>query len=360
MDGCIDELGHSAASCRAFQGNAGWKFSRQQCGWKCMDSEVASKPANLDHPLRLATFNCLHDLSHDDVLQHPIRHDAICQELAGLDADVIGLNEVTPSLLERVLREEWIRSNYTVSLVPDDDRCSHVSTMLSFGNVLLSKIPPSSVEYIPQPSGGRHSHVMSLCVCDPRGGQPHRVAVCSTHLTACPWLMEGRRKMQLEHLTLALLNSTADRDGTVAFDACIIMGDFNFHREAENTSIPEGWGEAPAVVALGETWDFGRNAMLAHYLPVRNIYNGLGLGTSFGWPSPMRLDRVLVHGSAFDCGLATARLFADLPIHERAKGRPPLPQTGKALWDAHRTIPWQEYLFQSDHFGIFVELPLIG
>ena len=140
------------------------------------------------------------------------------------------------------------------------------------------------------------------------------------------------------------------------------MGDYNFHREAENGSIPAGWREVPAVVALGETWDFGRNSMLAHYLPIRNIYNGLGLGTSVAWPSPMRLDRVLVHGTALDCGVevATARLFADQPIHERARGRPPLPHTGPELREAHRALPWQEYLFQSDHFGICVELPLCG
>ena len=44
------------------------------------------------------------------------------------------------------------------------------------------------------------------------------------------------------------------------------MGDFNFHREAENASIPEGWGEVPAVMALGPTWDCTKNAMLPHYL----------------------------------------------------------------------------------------------
>ena len=26
----------------------------------------------------------------------------------------------------------------------------------------------------------------------------------------------------------------------------------------------------------------------------------------------------------------------------------------------HRALPWEEYLFQSDHFGIFLELPLFA
>ena len=333
---------------------AGWRFSDQRSRWILI--EASSEAIELDHSLRLATLNCLHDLAQDDVLQHAVRHDAICKELAALDADVIGLNEVTHSLLERVLREDWVRSRYTVSAVPDDGRCSHLSTFLSgsFGNVLLSKIQPSAVEYIEQPGDGRHSHVMTLYLHAPRGSTPTRLAVCSTHLTACPWLMEGRRKKQLAHLTSAL-------EARAAFDSCVVMGDYNFHREAENASIPAGWCEVPAVVALGATWDFGRNAMLAHYLPLRNIYNGLGLGTSLAWPSPMRLDRVLVYGTALDTdtGVAKARLFADQSIHERVRDRPPLPHTGPELRDAHRALPWQEYLFPSDHFGICVELPLL-
>jgi endonuclease/exonuclease/phosphatase family metal-dependent hydrolase len=338
--------------------SAGWRYSRDENVWRVVEARAApSDPVGHGRSLRLATLNCLHDLTLHEVLQHEVRHGAICRELRSLDADVIGLNEVTRPLLERVLREDWVRNSYTTSVVPDHARCSHVSTVLgggSFGNVLLSRVPPSSVEYIEQPGDGRHSHVISLCLSDPRGGGPLRAAVCSAHFTACPWLMEGRRKVQLEHVTSAL---TTGATSGGPFDVCVVMGDFNFHREAENASIPQGWGEVPAVVALGETWDFGRNAMLAHYLPLRNVYNGLDLGATFGWPSPMRLDRMLVHGSTLDCGAAGARIFADEPIDERARGRPSLPQTGRQLQEAHRSLPWQEYLYPSDHFGILVELP---
>ena len=341
---------------------AGWRFSRDHDKWARVDAADAEPVGSLG-TIRLATFNCLHDWTLGDVLQHEVRHDAICQELAALNADVIGLNEVTRSLLERVLREEWVRSRYTVSAVPEDARCNHLLSVLpsagAMGNILLSKIPPSSVNYIDQIGDGRHSHVMTLCLADPQGGRPLRLAVSSSHLTACPWLMEGRRKVQLEHITSAMLEST-DIDACVdtCVDTCVVMGDFNFHREAENASIPQGWEEVPAIVALGATWDFARNRMLAHYLPLRNLYNGLGLGASFGWPSPMRLDRVLVHGTGLDCAAAEARLFADQPIHERARGQPPLPHAGRELREAHRALPWQDYLFCSDHFGIFYELPI--
>jgi len=187
-----------------------------------------------------------------------------------------------------------------------------------------------------------------------------RVHIASTHLTAFPWLMEGRRRTQLEHITSTLTGGSDDD-----FDTCIVMGDFNFHRESENASIPNGWREIPAVVALGETWDYARNSMLAHYLPLRNIYNGFGLGAGWGWigwtKSPgsagMRLDRVLVHGNAA-LDAAEARLFANHPIDERARARPTLPPAGSDLKKAHRALPWQDYLYPSDHFGVFVELPV--
>ena len=351
--------------------SAGWRFSREQGAWVYVDADaVSQKPVALGQALRLATLNCLHDHSQANHLQHEIRHGAICRELLSLDADVIGLNEVTHSLLERLLGEEWVRNSYTTSVVPGDAHCSQATHSTAtapslraptvrdgdFGNVLLSRIPPSSVEYINHPAS-RQSHVAMLSFCDPQDGtRPLNVAVCSTHLTAFPWLMEGRRKVQLEGLTGSLTENLQTETDRVS----IVMGDFNFHREAENTSIPDGWAEVPSVVELGGTWDYGRNALLAHYLPLRNIYNGFGLGTQFAWPSPMRLDRLIVHGDVhrMNYGTAKARLFADQPIHEPTRGRTPLPQTGPELREAHRSLPWEEYLFPSDHFGILVEFPL--
>lgn len=336
--------------------SGGWRFSREERRWVFAEPALSTVPATFGRPLRLATLNCLHDQTLPEVLHHEVRHAAICRELRELEADVIGLNEVTRSLLERLLSEPWVRDSYTVSAVPDDERCSHVSAVLDgcFGNMLLSKVAPISVEYLGQPGDGRHAHVMTLGLCAPQSRTPLRLSVCSVHLTASPWLMEGRRQSQLRQHALAL----ATEAGSGSVDASVLMGDFNFHREAENASIPEGWGEVPAVVEAGATWDYARNPMLAHYLPKRNLYNGLGLGQRFGWPSPMRLDRVLVRGLALDREAAEARLFADRPIHERARGRAALPYTGPELWESHRALPWEEYLCPSDHFGIVVSLPL--
>jgi len=131
------------------------------------------------------------------------------------------------------------------------------------------------------------------------------------------------------------------------------MGDFNFHREAENASIPNDWTEVPAVVNLGPTWDTKNNTMLPHLLPLRNMYNGFGL---FEMSFKMRLDRVLVHGDVLDCEAATAELFADKAIH-RDGGRPL--QAGQ-LRNVHRRLPWQDYLYASDHYGILMDIPLVS
>ena len=100
--------------------------------------------------------------------------------------------------------------------------------------------------------------------------------------------------------------------------------------------------------------------MIAHYLPLRNLYNGFGTGY-FGWHTEMRLDRVLLHGDVFVQNLVNpgdARLFGNEPIHDRAKGCESLPVTGQEHKSQHRALPWEEYLFPSDHFGILVDVPL--
>ena len=80
-----------------------------------------------------------------EALQHQVRQEAIIDELMQLDADVIGLNEVTATFLARLLSEERTRSAYTVSAVLDDPACQELDAVRAkrpgpkeiFGNVLL-------------------------------------------------------------------------------------------------------------------------------------------------------------------------------------------------------------------------------
>ena len=111
------------------------------------------------------------------------------------------------------------------------------------------------------------------------------------------------------------------------------------------TSAPEGWHEIPSVVELGATWNRDTNSMIPHFLPLFNIYNFYGTGV--GWASQMRLDRILIKSHAFDFKRCTAEVIANKPVHDKAVGREPL--SGAALRQNHRNLPWEEYLFPSDH-----------
>jgi len=351
---------------------AGWEFNSDAGRWELIEVRADTKPAVLNTPLRLATLNVLFDMklpggepTLPDVLRHDLRYESICRELGSLEAHVIGLNEVTPTMLEKLLQEDWVRQRYRVSVVPHDSRCKDLAAVRGFGNVLLSQLPVVSVEHIESPAvlgEAREFPVMTFRVAG-RDGQAKSISVASAHLIAFPYLNERRRATQLQALTSELARSLRGLDG------CVVMGDFNFHRDAENASIPPGWSEVPAVVAAGPTWDIARNTMLPHYLPLRNIYNGFGIGYGRAWAAQMRLDRVLLQGSAFDRDAANAKLFADRPIaasgdgpsaaanrckdNVEAQTQAPLP-----LCEAHRQLPWEAYLFPSDHFGLVLELPL--
>lgn len=324
--------------------HAGWVWDPRLARWS--RAVALAEPLALKRPLRAATLNVLYDKGDDDKLHFAIRYSAICAQLAALDADVIGLNEVTPRLLARLLQEAWVRELYTVSAVLDDPCCANLSAVLggaAHGNVLLSKIRPAAVKYF-MPSSGRRKefHAMSFNLCRSHGAPSFRAALVSIHLPALPWVHEHKRRAELAGLTAELATTTQ------GLDACIIMGDFNFHREAENASIPSGWAEMPAVVALGPTWDLHSNKLITKMLPAWNIYNGFRTG--WGWPQRMRLDRVLVHGAAghLDWGRASAQLFAKDLIHKNQR----------AFGDGGLTEPWQAYLFPSDHFGVLVDIPL--
>lgn len=352
---------------------AGWEFNSDADRWELMEVQADTKPSLLNTPLRLATLNVLFDTrlpggepTLPEVLQHDLRYESICRELSSLEAHIIGLNEVTTTMLEKLLREEWVRKRYRVSVVPHDSRCKDLAAVRGFGNVLLSRLEVVSVEHMESPAvlekTPREFPVMTFCIAG-RDGQARRVAVASAHLIAFPYLNERRRATQLQALTSELARSERGLDG------CVVMGDFNFHRDAEEASIPAGWSEVPAVVAAGPTWDIARNTMIPHYLPFRNIYNGFGIGYGWAWAARMRLDRVLVQGAAFDLDAANSKLFADRPIAASGDGpsaaadrckdnveaqmQAPLPSC-----EAHRQLPWEAYLFPSDHFGLVLELPL--
>ena len=323
----------------------GFRFDSSSQRWtKRQGQPKNASPTIVAGPLRCATLNVLHDRALHGILFHDIRYKTICEELQSLDAHVIGLNEVTPTFLERLLGYDWVREKYSVTVVCDHPDCTDLAAahgQSGFGNILLSRIHPVSVEYIPCPGRQREFHVVSLCLTPEAGVKPIIVAVASVHFKAFPWINESQRKFELGALATELTASGRN------FDACIAMGDFNFHRESENSSIPHGWHEIPKVVELGPTWQAGPNPMIPKMLPSYNIYNGFGTG--WGWSNCLRLDRVLVHGAGLNLNTVDARLFANCPVY---RGEIKSHNSGE------KDLPWKEYLYPSDHFGITFDISL--
>eukprot|EP00944_MAST-04C_sp_MAST-4C-sp1_P007550 g7550.t1 len=319
----------------------GFAFNSSAQLWeKCRGTD--ERPIAVDGPLRCATLNVLHDNANADVLFHEVRYQAICKELQSLNAHIIGLNEVTRNFLRRLLEEDWVRKDYVLSAILDHSECAGLAATRghkSFGNVILSKIPPEAIEYIPCPNRTREFHVASLRLAGEKNGKSVFIAVASVHFQAFPWINESRRQAELHALAAEL--QALNRN----YDACIMMGDFNFHRESENSSIPFGWQEIPSIVALGPTWCNGENPMIEAMLPSYNIYNGFGTG--WGWPNLLRLDRVLIQGTGLNSNEVNAKLFSNRPVYECIK------HTGD-----EKVVVWKDYLYPSDHYGIVFDINL--
>lgn len=324
---------------------AGWSFDFSTKKWT--EQPVRSNGGDAyvlqaGRSLRCATLNVLCDMGKPHVLHHDIRYEYICKELGSLDADLIGLNEVTPRFLERLLQKDWVRNQYTTSIAPSDPKCENLAVNKHFGNVVLSRIPPVKVEYRTCVGKEREFHVVTLRISSHDRRSPVDVAVTSAHLVSLPWVNEQQRKVQLNSLTDALIKESN-------LDSCIIMGDFNFHREAENSSIPKDWLEIPAVVDLGMTWEYTHNPMVPKMCGPLNLYNSFGFGIGWIWQPCMRLDRVITYGTALNIQAAVARQFANQLIHQAQPD---------SIESAATEEDWHCYLFPSDHYGIVFDIPL--
>jgi endonuclease/exonuclease/phosphatase family metal-dependent hydrolase len=337
---------------------AGWGF--QKDAWKVADPYCSFVP--LQRPLRIATFNVLFDsknpmnpcADNPEVLQHHRRFRKTLKELERTDADIIGLNEVTQYFLGLLAEEAWVRKGYTLSTVPGEEMSGNTAVSKKFGNVLLSRIPLASLCHIQMPNG---REAEAAIIHTRHRGLEVRTLVTSVHLIAFPTMI-AQRASEIQGLTLKL---EAGDD----WDVAVVLGDFNFHREAESQSIPDGWIELPGALQK-YTFDTVRNPMIRHYLP--KIWWGAFCEVQ------MRLDRVIVAhkscGPRVNLHASNVELFADVPVDEAGQHELVAPagmamgllnfpfSMAQQLWN-HRRQPWKEYLFPSDHFGLLVNLAMI-
>jgi endonuclease/exonuclease/phosphatase family metal-dependent hydrolase len=132
------------------------------------------------------------------------RCEALLKIVHDCNADAIALQEVTPSFLEIVLKQEWIQNSYYISDTTGE-------TIEGYGVMLLSRIPIRRLFLYKLPSSMRRKLLVAeLCV----NGQFFNVA--TVHLES---LKSSRLRAEQLSVIFPLLSNS---------EHCVLVGDFNF------------------------------------------------------------------------------------------------------------------------------------
>ena len=266
-----------------------WEWANEE--WRPVEADSGSHlvlPSILEGKrfrLRLATFNVMMDiykgvpyLPHVVLSEERYTH-IVNHTLPELHADVIGLNEVTTTLLSILEKTEWVRSAYYLS-----DTTKNGTTLRGgagrksgeldskggghcFGNLLLirknvARCPTMFAYKLPSLS---REVILCSMQCTNSTGSLQKVIVCATHLTAS-WKTACRSRQY------NALDSLLGKDPTFENSALtVIMGDLNFCLR-EDELIPssiwrDAWVEIPgsnSEKAPWATWDVRRNSMIPH------------------------------------------------------------------------------------------------
>ncbi len=246
--------------------------------------------------LRLLTYNVLAD--ERDLHE---RLPAMSKVIAQAEADVVALQEVTPTIRDRLLAQPWAADYHeaTIGSAP----------ALPNGQWILSRVRPTDARAQLLPGKQRRA---VLYVDIPT--EPGPITVATTHMES--FLEDGpTRAAQLDRIFAGLADAPH----------AVLLGDLNFgdREEPETSRLPASYVDAWRRVHPddpGLTWDIERSEMAR-------------LGSFVGEPS-RRLDRILVRSPGWRP--VAARIVGDAPL------RP------------DRT------LFPSDHFGLWADLEAAG
>jgi len=154
-------------------------------------------------------------------------------------ADLICLNEVDGAFLNLALAQAWLRNDYYSTHIDP-------STFPYRGNVIFIKKQTFHINttYLEQLGRGRACVVTSLT---PLAHPDEILVVCSAHFTAHAKYHQQRRA-ELCNLTHGLETLNFHPNNPTAASASpkasiLILGDFNFHSEVENASIPSNYSD---------------------------------------------------------------------------------------------------------------------
>jgi len=269
--------------------------------------------------IRLATHNVLKVCNWwmEWIVRSPERFAKEMQILEELNADIIGLNEVTEMFLRLLQEQEWVRNKYFLSDVMSS-KSTHSKNKSVFsntskepmGNLIMSKYPfhrVYSYRYSTEANCPRNTTIATYFET--------RLIVCSAHITAYETLHE-RRALQMKEFT-QFMDSYFSNCKDV-----FIMGDLNLHLVKENQVITDiGYidlWKGTEEDNEGFTWDTTKNGLIHLLQMVDN--------------RRMRLDRIIAKSGCSWEPTSPVSLFATDPVYAGS------------------------YLQCSDHFGLYTDL----
>ncbi|UJR07417.1 hypothetical protein I4U23_011703 [Adineta vaga] len=271
--------------------------------------------------IRIATLNILADCFPwfiETVVRSSERLEWLCNGIINLNPTILGLNEVSPNVLQRLQQCPFIRENYFITECFDenaDGKCVN-GLLLPHGCILLSKLPFYEVFAVPF-TGKRREAVIGKV----QFGKDF-VYFCTHHTTA----RQGTKNAQLRSRQIREVIDVLQPLGS----PFVIMGDLNLYHQFEDAIIIDNqlidaWAQTHFSHIHpfndgdeGYTFDAVKNTLIPYYVP--------------GNCRQMRLDRILFSHGFPAFAIAPCKLWANEPI-----------QTGN-------------YLFPSDHFGLCIDV----
>ncbi|MEM9067904.1 MAG: endonuclease/exonuclease/phosphatase family protein [Myxococcota bacterium] len=222
--------------------------------------------------LHMVTLNTWFDPKHQGV-----RTRALLALLEESDADIVCLQEVTPTLLEALQADEGIREGAQLVV--------SASVYGGYGCAILSQVPIERAWELELPSMMARSLLAVELMAD-----DERLVVSTVHLESTRSLRASRVR-QLELIFDALEGAPS----------AVLVGDFNFDpSEPEEEALDARYVDLWPLLRKGEpgyTEDTTRNAMRRKY---------------FGGDKHVRYDRILIRSTRWRPN--EVALFADEPI----------------------------------------------
>jgi endonuclease/exonuclease/phosphatase family metal-dependent hydrolase len=289
--------------------------------WSIVTSSLSfNQVENVNEPIRIATLNILADCFAwfvEMTIRSVERYEWLCNGIINLNPTILGLNEVTTNALQRLQESSFIRQNYflTELLNENDD------LLFPHGCIILSKFPLIEVFAISVTGRKREAIVGKVQLGNTIESC---VYICAHHATPCQAVKNAQlRSEQINDIINVLepLNHPF-----------ILMGDLNLYHLFEDKIIVEkklidGWAQTHFSNQHpfndkdnGYTFDASKNTLIPYYIP--------------GGSGQMRLDRILFSNGFTAFAIAPCRMWANEPIKS------------------------DNYLFPSDHFGLSIDLIL--